>query len=124
MAGLATSHVRQEAEKQQLLNIADYVATKSLDLASSATTANLTSTVFLDIPSLIGAQRYWIRIANDSSKAWVETGFGVNVLPSEHRAEIPLGVSASGSFISGSGRAFLRCYSNSEGISLEIYGDR
>jgi hypothetical protein len=129
MAGLATSNLRQEAEKQQLSNIAGYVATKSLELASNAPTANSTSTVFLDIPTLIGAQRYWIRIANDSTKAWVETGFGTSVFPSEHRTEIPLDMSASGTFVSGSGRAFLRCYSSfngsqPEGISLEIYGDR
>ena len=69
--GLSTVNVKHEAEKQQLSNISEYVATESLELVAHATAENLTSTFHLNVPSLIGSQRYWIRIANDSAKTWV-----------------------------------------------------
>ena len=122
MVGLATSNIRQEAEKQQLSNIADYVAAKSLELASSALANNLTSTVNLDVPNLIGSKMYWIRIANDSSETWVETGFGTTVMPNDQKREIPLEAFASGTYVSGSSLAFLRSYTDSQGIHLELIG--
>ncbi len=119
---LSTLNVRNEAAKQQLLNVAEYVSTKSLELVTHATTDNLTSTVHLNVPSLIGDKRYWIQIANDSSRAWVEAGFGTTVHSSEHCAYIPSEVSASGWYISGSGVASLDCYSNSSGVHLTLFG--
>jgi hypothetical protein len=114
--------VRHEAEKQQLSNIADYVATKSLELISYAPTDNLTSTLRLNVPSLIGNQRYWIQIANDSSKTWVEVGFETTVQSSEQRTYMPAEVSASGTYTSGSGVAILECYSDSSGVHLTLAG--
>jgi hypothetical protein len=120
--GLSTVNVKQEAEKQQLSNISEYVATESLELISHATAENLTSTLRLDVPSLIGNQRYWIKIANDTAKTWVEVGFGTAVISSEQRAYMPSAVSASGTYISGSGVAILECYSNSSGVYLTLSG--
>jgi hypothetical protein len=120
--GLSTVNVKHEAEKQQLSNIAEYVATESLELISHATAENLTSTLQLDVPQLIGNQRYWIKIANDSAKTWVEVGFGTTALSSEQRAYIPSEAAASGTYISGSGVASLECYADSSGIHLTLYG--
>jgi hypothetical protein len=120
--GLSTLNMRHEAEEQQLSNIAEYVATKSLELISYAITDNLTSTLSLNVPSLIGNQIYWIQLANDSSKTWVEVGFGATATSSEQRAYVPLAVSASGSFISSSGVAFLECYSGASGVCLTLMG--
>jgi hypothetical protein len=72
--GLSTANMKAEAEKQQLSNIAEYVATESLELAAHATAENLTSTIHLNVPQLIGNQRYWIKIANDSAKTWGHSG--------------------------------------------------
>lgn len=119
---LSTLNVRNEAEKQQLLNVAEYVSTKSLELISHAATDNLTSTLRLNVPSLIGDKRYWIQIANDSFRAWVEVGFGTTAQSSEHRTYIPSEVSASGTYISGSGVARLECYSASSGVHLTLSG--
>jgi len=119
---LSTLNVRNEAEKQQLLNVAEYVSTKSLELTSHATTDNLTSTISLNVPSLIGEKRYWIQIANDSFRAWVEVGFGTTVRSSEHRKYTPSEVSASGTYISGSGVASIECYSDSSGVHLILSG--
>jgi hypothetical protein len=101
MCALATSNIRQEAEKQQLSNIEEYVAAKSVELASNALANNLTSTVSLDLPNLIGNKIYWIRIAN----------------------EIPLEAFASGTHISSSRPASLHCYTDNQSIHLEIQGD-
>ena len=120
--GLSTLNVRNEAEKQQLLNVAEYVSTKSLELISHATTDNLTSTLRLNVPSLIGDKRYWIQIANDSFRAWVEVGFGTTAHSSEHRTYIPSEASTSGTYTSGSGAAILECYSDSSGVHLTLSG--
>ncbi len=120
--GLSTVNVKAEAEKQQLSNIAEYVATESLELISHATAENLTSTLHLDVPQLIGNQRYWIKIANDSAKTWVEVGFGTSALSSEQRAYIPSEVVASGTYISGSGVANLECYADGSGVHLALFG--
>ena len=120
--GLSTANVKREAEQQQLSNIAEYVATESLELISYTASENLTSTLHLDVPSLIGNQRYWIRIANDSAKTWVEVGFGTTVLSSDQQAYIPSEVVATGTYISGSGSASLECYLDSSGVYLTLTG--
>jgi hypothetical protein len=120
--GLSTVNVKHEAEKQQLSNIADYVATESLEVISHATAENLTSTLHLNVPPLIGNQRYWIQIANDTAKTWVEVGFGTTAISSEQRTYIPSEVAASGTYISGSGAAVLECYSDSSGVYLTLSG--
>jgi hypothetical protein len=101
--------IKADADEQQLSNIGQYVAAQSLSLISH-TTQNQNATQYLDIPSQIGNQRFWIQIANDSSAAWVESGFGATVLTSDVQETIPAEVAASGSFISGSGRPLLGCH--------------
>ena len=81
---------------------------------------NQQSTQFLDIPAQIGNQRFWVRIANDSSGAWVESGFGAEVNPTDLRVEMPAKVVASGSFISGSGRPVLMCQFEDEVATLTL----
>ena len=120
--GLSTVNVKSEAEKQQLSNIADYVATESLELVSNAAAENLTSTFQLDVPQLIGNQRYWVRIANNSARAWVEAGFGTTALSSLQRTYIPSDVAASGTYTSGSGTATLECHADSTGVHLTLSG--
>ena len=122
MCGLSFANVKREAEKQQLSSIAEYVAVKSMALVSHAPADNLTSTVRLDVPSIVGNQRYWIQILNDSSNTWVEVGFGTTDMSSNQRAYIPSELSASGAYTSGSGAAFLEYYSDSAGVHLTLYG--
>jgi hypothetical protein len=119
---LSTVNVKHEAEKQQLSNIAEYVATESVELISHATAENLTSTIHLNVPQLIGNQRYWIKVANDSARTWVEAGFGTTAVSSEQLAYIPSEVAASGTYISGSGAALLECFSDSSGVQLTLSG--
>jgi len=120
--GISTANVKHEAEKQQLSNIAEYVATESLELIAHAKAENLTSTLHLDVPQLIGNQRYWIKVANDSAKTWVEVGFGTTVISSAQRAYIPSEVTASGTYTSGSGAAIIECYPDSTSVQLTLSG--
>jgi len=120
--GLSTVNVKNEAERQQLSNVAEYVATESLELITHAAAENLTSTLQLNFPQLIGNQRYWIKIASDSAKTWVEAGFGTIADSSGQLAYIPSQASASGTYVSGSGAAVLECYSDSSGVKLTLSG--
>ena len=122
MCGLSIANVKHEAEEQQLSNIASYVAAKGIELVSQAGADNLTLSVALDVPSAVGNQRYWIKLQNDSSNAWVETGYGNTALSSEQRASIPAEIAASGVYISGSGIAFIEYTLNSSGAFLSLNG--
>lgn len=122
MCALAAAEIKAEAEKQQLSNIADYVATKGMELIASAPSANFSLKAALDVPSLIGNQRYWIQIANDTSKTVVNVGFGTSAVFSGQDVVIPAQVYASGVYVSGSGAAFLQYQSNSTGVYLTLLG--
>jgi hypothetical protein len=121
--GLVIINVKAEAEMQKLINIADYVAAKSIKLASYIPADNLTLRTQLDIPSLIGGQRYWIQIKNSTLGVYVEAGFGVTPRLSPQRAYIASEAAASGSYVSGSGPVFIEFQSNSTGSYLTLNGD-
>jgi hypothetical protein len=118
--GLSTMYIKNQATNQQLQNINEYVAAQSLTLLSRASENNQNVTQFLDIPSAIGNQRFWINIANDSSVAWVKSGFGSTVSQNDHHMSIPTHVAASGTFISGSGRAKLECHFENQTATLTL----
>jgi hypothetical protein len=113
-------NVKNEAENQQLTNIDQYVAAQSLTLLAHATESNQNITQLLDVPTQVGNQIYWIRISSDSSRAWVESGFGATVNLSQPRIYIPAQISASGVFISTYGRAFLKLSSENQTVTLTL----
>jgi hypothetical protein len=117
---LSMANIRNEAENQQLSNIAEYVATQSLTLIAHISGNNQSITQLLNVPSQIGNQIYWISIGNDSSGAWVQSGFGTIVNPSRPHVPIPAQIAASGFFISSFGRAFLQCYSDNQTVILTL----
>jgi hypothetical protein len=122
MCGVSAVNMRVKAEKQQLVNVAEYIAAQSNELILHATRDNANSSVYLNVPSNIGNQKYWVQIANDSSRVWVEAGFGAALNYSEQRAYIPCQVSASGVYTSFSGSAILECQTDSSGVNLTIRG--
>jgi hypothetical protein len=117
---LSMVNIRNEAKSQQLANIDEYVAAQSLTLITHVTEDGQNTTQFLDLPSQIGNQEYTISIANDSSSAWVESGFGTNVTQSQPQIYIPAEINASGTFVSGWGRAFLQCYYQNQTVTLTL----
>ncbi|MCW3994766.1 MAG: hypothetical protein NWE98_01290 [Candidatus Bathyarchaeota archaeon] len=116
----SAANLRFEADKHQLTNIEEYVATKSLQILSYTIQDNADYSVFLDCPPHIGNQRYWIRFGNDSSNVWVEGGFGATVTVSQSRVFVPANMAVLGSFVSGSGRPLLRCRMQNETLSLTL----
>jgi hypothetical protein len=117
---LATLNIKNQAATQQLKNIDEYVATQSLLALSHTSENNQNLTQFLDIPSQVGNQIFWIQISTDSSGAWVQSGFGTTVTSSELNINIPAEVNASGIFISGSGRAVLQCHFEDKTATLTL----
>lgn len=121
---ISMANVKNKADNQQLNNIDEYVATQSLNLLTHVTqTQNQNSSQLLEIPSQIGNQRFWICIANDSSGAWVESGFGITVNLNQPKFSIPVQVDASGMFVSGSGSACLSCYFQNQSVVLTLTGE-
>jgi hypothetical protein len=123
VCGIVASGVKREVEERQLANIAQYVCVKSMEALSAAPSDNLTTTLYLDLPPLIGSQRYWVQIANDSSSAWVQVGMGETVLSNDKGTLIPANVFATGTYVSDSSIAFLLCYSEDSNIHLVLSGD-
>jgi hypothetical protein len=113
-------NIKNKAETQQLDNINEYIATQSLTLISETIAGNLNSTQYLSIPTQIGTQQYWVRIANDSKTTWIASGFGTKVIQSQQNLTIPATISASGTFLSNSGRAFLNCQIENRTIVLTL----
>ena len=117
---ISTLNVKNLANTQQLRNIDEFVATQSLSLLSQTTENNQNTTQFLDIPSSIGNQRFWIRIDSNPSGARVESGFGTTVSSNNIQMSIPANFEASGYFISGSGRAKLQCQFENQTATLTL----
>ena len=116
---LSMLNVKNEAENQQLANVDEYVAAQSLTLVTHVTEDGQNATMFLDLPSQIGNHEYSISIANDSSSAWVESGFGATV-QSQPQIYIPAEINASGTFVSGWGRPVLQCYIENQIVTLTL----
>jgi hypothetical protein len=117
---LASMNIKNQATNQQLTNIDEYLATQCLTVISHTTENNQNTTQYLDIPTQVGNQRFWIRIASDSSGAWVESGFGATASSSQPKMNIPAQVVASGTFVSGQGRPELQCHFENQTATLTL----
>jgi len=120
---LATLNVKNEAVNQQLMNINQYVATQSIILLNYVAQNNQNITQTLNLPASVGNQIYWVSIDNDSSGAWVSSGFGSTAVITQQGMYIPVEVSASGVFVSSYGHPTLRCSCLSQSFSLTLSGD-
>jgi len=118
----STENLRNQAETQQLKKVAEYVAAKGCELVSASKVGIIDSNFTLNVPVLIGNQQYWIRLENDSSSAWVETGFGTVLSGTGQQVLMPLQVSASGTYISEYGVPVLQCNFSNGNARLELSG--
>jgi hypothetical protein len=116
-----TLNVRNQADRQQLANIGDYIAVQGLFLVSNGNNQNISQ--FLQIPASIGRNQYWIALENDSSGAWVELGFGTKVGHTTQTTYIPAKIEASGTFISSSGRPVLKYFVENQSLILKLVGE-
>jgi hypothetical protein len=104
-------------------NISDYVATECINLVSHTTLEGQNTTKFLEIPTQVGNQIFWVQVFTDFSGSWVESGFGRIVTSSTMHTAIPMSINASGIFTSGSGRAVLQCHLDNNITTLILTSD-
>jgi hypothetical protein len=113
--------IRFSAETRRLKNLMDYVAAKATELLTLAITTNSTAEIFIQAPSIIGDTQYWLRLRNDSSKAWLEGGLGnLPTEATELRVYLPGKASASGYHIGGYGAIRLICLASSNIPHLQL----
>lgn len=116
-----TATLRTIPEREQLENLLNFVASKGCELVALATATNSSSKAVLQLPTAIGNRQYWVRLRNDSSKAWVEGALGSmhegNVF---NRVYLPKTVTVLGSYSSDHGPAVLECSTNSSKINLHL----
>jgi hypothetical protein len=122
VCGVATLDIKTDADKQQLNNIAQYVAAQGNMIILQANRDAANSTIYLNLPSTVGNQNYWIQIENDTAKAWVTAGFGDIQTSSNQRTYLPVDVTASGVYTSYSGLAVLKCETDGSNVKLTING--
>jgi hypothetical protein len=115
-----TIAMRSHADQKQLENIQQYVAAQALTLISQTTIEGQTTTQYIEIPSTIGNQRFYIRLSSDQKSAWVESGFDQNMTISTSRIEVPAKATAQGSYLSGSGRPLLMCQYQNQVATLTL----
>jgi hypothetical protein len=104
---------RVSSEVSRLKNLMDQVAAKGTELLTLTSTTNATAEAYLQMPTAIGNKQYWLQLRNDTTKAWLEAGFGnTPVEGTELRVYLPKEASATGYYVGGYGAARLRCYLN------------
>jgi hypothetical protein len=117
-AAYATT-LRTIPEIEQLENLLNHVASKGYELITLITATNSTAEAVLQLPSTIGTRQYWIKLRNESLKAWVEGALGsIQESSTANRVYLPKTVSVSGNYSSDYGPAVLECYINGSTISL------
>ncbi len=115
------STTRAAPEIEVLKEILNHVAAKGNQLLTVVTTTNSTAYLTVTLPSAIGNREYWIRIRNDSSKAWIEGGLG-HTMNDETSLRVSLlgKTSTSGHYLGGYGPAILECYMNGSVPQLNL----
>lgn len=118
-----TNALRSSSELKQLRNLLDCVAAKGTELIVLSQTTNASTEAFVQMPASIGNKQYWLRLRNDSVKAWLEGGLGGEpVSETELRAYIPKKTSATGYYIGGYGVVRLECSLISGTTHIQLTG--
>jgi len=116
-----TTTLKTTSEIEQLKNLLNVVAAKGMELLTITASTNSSTQVFLQLPTTIGYQQYWMRAGNDSSTTWIEGNLGqITDIEGPNRVFLPEGTSASGSFAGGYGQAILKSYMNGSTPQLNI----
>jgi hypothetical protein len=109
------------AEKKELRRLMEAVAAEGTELVGITEATGATVKVCVEYPTTIGKRQYWVRLASDGSRAWVEGGFGepwTGTLLSE--SYLPWNVSASGIYRGGYGTLSLNCTDLGSGPVLAL----
>lgn len=115
-----TLTIRNNAKDQQLKNIEQYIAAQALQLISQTTLENQTTTQHLNIPTAIGNERFWIQLTNNTKTAIIQTGYGLNINPTDKTLTLPTKAQATGTYLSGQGHPLLQCHYQNQTITLTL----
>jgi hypothetical protein len=116
--------LRSVPETEQLDNLLNHVAAKATELLTQ-TKINSNTRIILNLPIRIGDRDYWIRLQNDSTRSWVEGGFGEMWNGTiSHRVFFPNKPAVTGHYISGFGVAVMKCYMNGSALQLLLTSTR
>lgn len=114
-----TEAFRSTSEIGQLKNLMNYVAAKTTELSTLSINTNATAETFLQMPTTIGNKAYWLQLRNDTTKTWIEGGFGnTPTNTSEIRVYLPSEAKATGHYKSGYGAAHIKCYVDSQTLQI------
>jgi hypothetical protein len=112
--------LRSIPETEQLDNLLNCVAAKATELLT-ITKSNSNAQVYLDLPTKIGDQQYWIRLRNDTVQSWIEGSLGkIHNDTSFHKIFLAGKPSATGHHVSSFGPAILKCYMNGSVSQLSL----
>jgi hypothetical protein len=99
-------------ETEQLDNVLNYVAAKATELMTSTQTGTVAQ-LYLNLPTGIGNQQYWILLQNDTVQFWLMAGFGTDWnTTSSYKVFLPGNLIASGHHLSIYGPAVLESWMN------------
>lgn len=112
--------IRFSSETRKLKNLMDHVAAKTTELLTLAKAANASTEVFLQTPTSIGDKQYWLRLRNDSVKAWLEGGFGNMPTEAELRVYLPNKALALGYYVSGYGAIRITCTVKADVLQIQL----
>lgn len=115
-----TNTVREASEAKKLEAIMNLVAANSIRLATLTLSANASTETFLQLPTKIGDKSYWLKMENDTEKAWLEGGFGSNPTEGALKVSLAKDVLATGIYVSSYGAARLQCFLASGVVQIQI----
>ncbi|MGB9675908.1 MAG: hypothetical protein ACPL0C_01810 [Candidatus Bathyarchaeales archaeon] len=112
--------IRETSENKKLEELMNLVAANSIRLITLTLSINASTETFLQLPARIGDKNYWIKMENDTSKAWLKGGFGSNPTEGTLQTSLAKNVLAAGFYVSGYGAARLRCFFASGVVQIQI----
>lgn len=113
------NNLRMTAENGRLEKFIETVASEATELMALVKSTNSSFVVRLHTPTLIGTKRYWIRLASEESKVWIEGALGnPRIGMPDLRVFLPLNASTSGTYQGENGTLLLNC--SIQGSTLQL----
>ncbi|MFQ6054283.1 MAG: hypothetical protein ACE5OO_08670 [Candidatus Bathyarchaeia archaeon] len=115
------SSLRAAAERRELVELLETIASEGTELIALTEATGASAKICLHLPQTIGRQRWWARLTYDATGAWVEGAFET---PWEGRpkwrVELPLNISATGTYEGGVRTLSLSCAVQGSEIVLTL----
>lgn len=114
-----TSSLHVVSERQELRGLLENIASEGTELIALTEATNASVRVCLRLPRAIGNRLWWARLVSDPTGTWIEGAFGSPWAGRpESRVDLPMNVTASGTYEGGVGTLALTCSKVGGDISL------